>query len=91
MQSIKQQLPKLKWQLQNNKPLALLCIAVLGLLLFSGLTAVFAALAAAVFGLEKALDRLNIPDGWLYLAFAAVICGALWYAVYVMRRKTDRT
>ena len=37
LQILKQQLPKLKWQLQNNKPLAFLCIAVLGLLLFSGL------------------------------------------------------
>ena len=56
----------------------------------AAVTAVFAALAAGVFGLEKALDRLNIPDGWLYLAFAALIAGALWFAVYVMRRKTNR-
>ena len=37
LQKVKQQVPNLKWQLQNNKPLTLLCVAVLGLLLFSGL------------------------------------------------------
>ena len=41
LQSLKRQLPNLKWQLQNNKPLALLCIAVLGLMLFSGLKGLF--------------------------------------------------
>ena len=51
----------------------------------TGLTA--AALAGAVFGLEKALDRLSIPDGWIYLAYTAVIAATLAYAVYVMRRR----
>ena len=49
-----------------------------------------AALAAAVFGLEKALDRLDIPDIWIYLVFAVVITGALWFAVYVMRKEKTR-
>lgn len=56
----------------------------------AAVTAVFAALAAGVFGLEKALDRLNIPDGWLYLAFTAVIAGTLWFAVYVVRKEKAR-
>ena len=34
---IKNRIPNLRWQLQNNKPLAFLCIAVLGILLFSSL------------------------------------------------------
>ena len=47
LQSLKQQLPKLNWQLQNNKPLALLCVAVLGLLLFSGLKGLIKSPASA--------------------------------------------
>ena len=41
LQNLKHHLPNLRWQLQNNKPLALLCIAVSGLLLFSGLKGLF--------------------------------------------------
>ena len=34
---IKNRIPNLRWQLQNNKPLAFLCIALLGIFLFSSL------------------------------------------------------
>ena len=37
LQQIKSQIPRLRWQLQNNKPLAFLCILVAGFLLFSGI------------------------------------------------------
>ena len=47
LQSLKRQLSNLKWQLQNNKTLALLCVAVLGLLLFSGLKGLFKSPASA--------------------------------------------
>ena len=37
LQQIKSQIPRLRWQLQNNKPLAFLCILIAGFLLFSGI------------------------------------------------------
>ena len=37
LQQIKNRLPNLRWQLQNNKPLAFICILVAGFLLFSGI------------------------------------------------------
>lgn len=47
-------------------------------------------LAAGVFGLEKALDRLSIPALWLYLAFAALILGYLAFCAKVIRRDEKR-
>ena len=44
---IKNRIPNLRWQLQNNKPLAFLCIAVLGILLFSSLKGLVKSSASA--------------------------------------------
>ena len=44
---IKNRIPNLRWQLQNNKPLAFLCIAVLGILLFSSLKGLIKSPASA--------------------------------------------
>ena len=44
-------------------------------------------LAAGVFGLEKALDRLAIPDYLLYLAFLLLIGLYLFFAFTVFRRR----
>ena len=44
---IKNRIPNLRWQLQNNKPLAFLCIAVLGVLLFSSLKGLIKSPASA--------------------------------------------
>ena len=49
-----------------------------------------AALAGGVFGLEKGLDRLDIGDEWLYLAFCVLILGYLWYACAIVRRDERR-
>lgn len=45
-----------------------------------------ALLAGGVFALEKALDRLSVPDQWLYLLFVLLVAGYLAFAVSVMRR-----
>ncbi len=47
---------------------------------------VSAAVAGAVFGIEKALDRLSIPAEWLYLVFFAVVAGYIAFGISVMRR-----
>ncbi len=49
-----------------------------------------AGMVAAVFGLEKALDRLPIPDYWIYLVFLILVINVLHDAVCVMRRDKAR-
>ena len=53
-------------------------------------TAVFAALDHHLIALLNEQERQTIPDGWIYLVFAAVIAGALWFAIYVMRKEKVR-
>lgn len=81
------------WGFVKAQQLFSFLIAFMLLLLFSRgrkekiiTTVVSAALAGGVFGLEKALDRLNVPDYWFYLMFVALIAAYLAYAVKVMRR-----
>ena len=49
-----------------------------------------AALAGAVFGLEKALDRLDIPSIYIYLVFIALIAAYVGFAFAVARRNEKR-
>ena len=47
---------------------------------------VSAAVAAAVFGIEKGIDRLEISSVWWYLLFVLLISGYIAFAVSVIRR-----
>ena len=86
------------WGFVKSQQLFSFLIAMFVLLLFSRhsfrdaaiVFGVSCALAGSVFGLEKALDRLDIADIWIYLVFGAVIAGYLVFAVYVMRKKISR-